>query len=79
MAANDLEVQLEKIMPEDLVRTFESAYKVFQGETEHMDDLLKNGGVLLRKAAQKLTTAQLVLSIAAIAAVAVVLIKRSED
>lgn len=79
MAANDLEVQLEKIMPEDLVRTFESAYKVFQGETEHMDDLLKNGGVLLRKAAQKFTTAQLVLGIAAIATVAVVLIKRSED
>ena len=79
MAANDLEVQLEKIMPEDLVRTFESAYKVFQGETEHMDDLLKNGGVLLRKAAHKFTTGQLVLGIAAIATVAVVLIKRSED
>ena len=79
MAANDIEVQLEKILPEDLARTFESAYKVFQGQHEHMDDLLKNGGVLLRKAAQKFTPTQLVLGIAAIAAVAVVLINRSDD
>ncbi len=79
MAANDIEVQLEKILPEDLARTFESAYHVFQGQTEHMDDLLKNGGVLLRKAAQKFTPTQLILGIAAIAAVAVVLINRSDD
>lgn len=79
MASDDLDIQLEKIMPEDLVRTFESAYNVFQGKTEHMDDLLKNGGILLRKAAQKFTTTQLILGIAAVAAVAVVLINRSED
>ncbi len=79
MASNDLEVQLEKILPEDLARTFESAYHVFQGNHEHMDDLLKNGGILLRKAAQKFTTTQLILGIAGIAAVAVVLINRSED
>lgn len=79
MAANDIEVQLEKILPEDLARTFESAYHVFQGQTEHMDDLLKNGGVLLRKAAQKFTPTQMILGIAAIAAVAVVLINRSDD
>ncbi len=79
MAANDIEVQLEKILPEDLARAFESAYHVFQGQTEHMDDLLKNGGVLLRKAAQKFTPTQLILGIAAIAAVAVVLINRSDD
>ncbi len=79
MASNDLEVQLEKILPEDLARTFESAYHVFQGNHEHMDDLLKNGGILLRKAAQKFTPTQLILGIAGIAAVAVVLINRSED
>ncbi len=79
MAANDLEVQLEKILPEDLARTFESAYHVFQGNHDHIDDLLKNGGILLRKAAQKFTTTQLILGIAGIAAVAVVLINRSED
>ncbi|AMJ67562.1 hypothetical protein [Hymenobacter sp. PAMC 26628] len=79
MASDDLDIQLEKIMPEDLVRTFESAYHVFQGKTEHMDDLLKNGGILLRKAAKKFTSTQLILGIAAVAAVAVVLIKRSDD
>ncbi|MGI4885932.1 MAG: hypothetical protein ACRYFR_13310 [Janthinobacterium lividum] len=79
MASDDLDIQLEKILPEDLVRTFESAYHVFQGKTEHMDDLLKNGGILLRKAAKKFTTTQLVLGIAAVATVAVVLISRNDD
>ncbi len=79
MASDDLDIQLEKILPEDLVRTFESAYHVFQGKTEHMDDLLKNGGILLRKAAKKFTTTQLIVGIAAVAAVAVVLINRSDD
>jgi len=73
-----IEQQLEKIMPEDLARTFESAYHVlFQGQHEHMDDLLKNGGVLLRKAAQRFTPTQMILGIAGIAAVAVVLISRA--
>ncbi|MBD2723549.1 MULTISPECIES: hypothetical protein [Hymenobacter] len=72
-----IEQQLEKILPEDLARTFESAYHVFQGNHEHMDDLLKNGGVLLRKAAQRFTPTQMVVGIAALAAVAVVLINRA--
>ena len=79
MAASDLEVQLEKIMPEDLARTFESAYHVFQGKTEHVDDLLKHGGVLLRKAAQKFTPTQTVLGIAGLAIVAVLLINKATD
>lgn len=74
-----IEKQIEKILPEDLARTFESAYRVFQGENEHVDDLLKNGGVLLRKAAQRFTPTQMVLGIAALAAVAVVLINRATD
>ena len=74
-----IEQQLEKILPEDLARTFESAYHVFQGNHEHIDDLLKNGGVLLRKAAQRFTPTQMVIGIAALAAVAVVLINRSGD
>ncbi|GAC1377255.1 MAG: hypothetical protein NVS3B25_33110 [Hymenobacter sp.] len=74
-----IEQQLEKILPEDLARTFESAYHVFQGNHEHMDDLLKNGGVLLRKAAQRFSPTQLVVGIAALAAVAVVLIGRAND
>jgi len=79
MASDDLDIQLEEIMPEDLVRTFESAYQVLQGKTEHMDDLLKNGGILLRKAAKKFTSTQLILGIAAVAVVAVVLISRNDD
>ncbi len=74
-----IEQQLEKILPEDLARAFESAYHVFQGENEHMDDLLKHGGVLLRKAAQRFSPAQMVMGIAALAAVAVVLISRATD
>ena len=72
-----IEKQLEKILPEDLARPFESAYHVFQGKTEHVDDLLKNGGVLLRKVAQKFTPTQMVIGIAALAVVAVVLINRA--
>ena len=74
-----IEKQLEKILPEDLARTFESAYHVFQGKTEHMDDLLKHGGVLLRKAAQRFSSTQMILGIAALAAVAVVLVNRAID
>ncbi|WP_426058359.1 hypothetical protein [Hymenobacter sp. B1770] len=74
---SQIEQQLEKIMPEDLARTFESAYYVlFQGQHEHMDDLLKNGAVLLRKAAQRFTPTQMVLGVAALATVAIVLIGR---
>ncbi|MDO7848913.1 hypothetical protein Q5H92_21285 [Hymenobacter sp. M29] len=74
-----IEQQLEKILPEDLARTFESAYHVFQGNHDHMDDLLKNGGILLRKATRNFTPTQMILGIAALAAVAVVLINRATD
>jgi hypothetical protein len=71
--------QIEKIMPEDIARTFEAAVNVFQGKTEHMDDLLKNGGTLLRKASKNFTSTQLILSVAAVAVVAIVVIKRATD
>ncbi|QKG58303.1 hypothetical protein GKZ68_17730 [Hymenobacter sp. BRD128] len=71
--------QIEKIMPEDIARTFEAAVNVFQGKTEHMDDLLKNGGTLLRKASKNFSSTQLVLSVAALAIVAIVVIKRAAD
>ena len=74
-----IEQQLEKILPEDLARTFESAYHVLQGNHEHMDDLLKNGGVLLRKVAPKFSPTQLVIGIAALAAAAVLLINRANE
>ena len=72
---NQLEQQLDQIIPEDITRTLESVYHVvFQGDHERIDDLLKHGGTLLRKAAQRFTSTQLILGIAAIAAVAVVTI-----
>ena len=74
-----IEQQIEKILPEDLARAFESAYYVFQGNHEHIDDLLKHGAVLLRKAAQRFSPTQMIVGIAALAAVAVVVINRSGD
>ncbi|MCB2380074.1 hypothetical protein LGH70_20940 [Hymenobacter sp. BT635] len=77
---SQIEEQLEKIMPEDLARTFESAYHVLvQGDHDHIDDLLKHGGTLIKKAAQRFTPTQLILGIAALAAVAVVVVNRSMD
>lgn len=71
--------QVEKILPEDIARTFEAAVNVFQGKSEHMDDLLKNGGTLLRKASKNFSPTQMILSVAAIAVVAIVVIKRASD
>ena len=73
-----IEKQLEKILPEDLARTFESAYHVFKGNHDHMEDLLKHGGSLLRKVAQRFSSTQIIVGIAALAAVAVVLIRRAD-
>jgi ABC-type transporter Mla subunit MlaD len=71
--------ELEKILPEDLARTFESAYHVFKGEAEHIDDLLKSGGTLLRKASQRLTQTQMVIGIAVLAIVAVIAINKTQE
>lgn len=71
--------QVEKILPEDIARTFEAAVNVFQGKTDHMDDLLKNGGTLLRKASKNFTPTQLILSVAALAVVAIVVINRAAE
>ncbi|QKG54014.1 hypothetical protein [Hymenobacter sp. BRD67] len=69
--------QIENILPEDIARTFEAAVNVFQGKSEHMDDLLKNGGTLLRKASKNFTPTQMVLGVAALAVVAIVVINRA--
>jgi hypothetical protein len=71
--------QIEKILPEDIARTFEAAVNVFQGKSEHMDDLLKNGGTLLRKASKNFTPTQLILGVAALAVVAIVVINRATE
>lgn len=75
-----LQKKIDPIAPEDISRTLESAYHViFQGDHERIDDLLKHGGTLLRKAAQRFTSTQLILGIAGIAAVAVVAIARIQS
>jgi hypothetical protein len=71
--------QIEKILPEDIARTFEAAVNVFQGKSEHMDDLLKNGGTLLRKASKNFTPTQMILGVAALAVVAIVVINRATE
>ena len=71
--------QLDNIEFQDVLRTVESAVNVFQGKTEHMDDLLKNGGTLLRKAAKKFNSTQLILTVAAVAVVAIVVINRATE
>lgn len=70
---------VDKVQPEDIARTFEAAVNVFQGKAEHMDDLLKNGGTLLRKVSKNFTPTQLVLAVAALAVVSIVVIKRAAD
>lgn len=71
--------QIEKVLPEDIARTFEAAVNVFQGKTEHMDDLLKNGGTLLRKVSKNFSSTQLILSVAALAVISIVVVKRATD
>lgn len=70
---------VDKIQPEDIARTFEAAVSVFQGKTERMEDLLKNGGTLLRKASKNFSPTQLVLGVATIAVVAIVVINRASS
>ncbi len=71
--------QIEKVLPEDIARTFEAAVNVFQGKTEHMDDLLKNGGTLLRKVSKNFSSTQLILAVAALAVVSIVVVKKVAD
>ena len=70
---------VDKIQFQDVARTVEAAVNVFQGKTERMDDLLKEGGSLLRKASKNFSSTQLILTVAAVAVVAIVVIKRATD
>jgi len=70
---------IDKVQPEDIARTFEAAVNVFQGKTEHMDDLLKNGGTLLRKVSKNFTSTQMILAVAALAVVSIVVVKKVAD
>ncbi|ALD22005.1 hypothetical protein AM218_13280 [Hymenobacter sp. DG25A] len=74
--STELDQNLEKILPEDIARTFESAYHVFTGNNDHIEDLLKHGGALLRKASHRFTTTQLIIGISVLAVGAVLLTQR---
>ncbi|WP_460676482.1 hypothetical protein [Hymenobacter coalescens] len=74
-----IQKQLEDILPEDIARTFESAYHVIQGNNDHMEDLLRHGGALLRKASQRLKPTQLVIGIAVLAVGAVIVLSKYSD
>lgn len=74
-----LEKEIEKILPEDVINALQSGYKVFQGEADQLDDLIKHSGILLKKAAQRFTTTQLILGIAGVAIIAIVAAKKAAD
>ncbi|MBC6700407.1 hypothetical protein [Hymenobacter sp. BT190] len=74
-----VEKEIEKILPEDVINALQSGYKVFQGEADQFDDLLKHSGVLIKKAAQRFTTTQLILGIAGVAIVAIIAAKKAAD
>ncbi|SNC77264.1 recombination associated protein RdgC [Hymenobacter gelipurpurascens] len=69
--STQLEKNIEKILPEDIINTLQSGYKVFSGEAEQLDEFLKHGGQLIRKASQRFSTTQLIIGIAVLASIAV--------
>ncbi|RPD46210.1 hypothetical protein DNI29_14490 [Hymenobacter sediminis] len=77
--STQLPQEIEKIAPEEIINTLQSAYKVFQGEHDQLDDLLKNGGQLLRKVTKRFTPTQLIVGIAVVASVAVIVAARAMD
>ncbi|QNH62067.1 hypothetical protein [Hymenobacter sediminicola] len=76
---SNVEKEIEKILPEDIINALQSGYKVFQGESDQLDDLIKHSGILLKKASQRFTTTQLILGIAGIAVIAIIAAKKAAD
>ncbi|SHK08572.1 hypothetical protein [Hymenobacter psychrotolerans] len=76
---SNVEKEIEKILPEDIINALQSGYKVFQGESDQIDDLIKNSGILLKKASQRFTTTQLILGIAGAAIIAIIAAKKAAD
>lgn len=62
------------VQPKDFARTVESIMHVYQGKHDVLPDLLSDAGGLLLKARQKLTPIQMILSVAAVAIGAIVLV-----
>ncbi|RFP63545.1 hypothetical protein D0N36_18885 [Hymenobacter lapidiphilus] len=77
--SNQLSTDLEKIVPEDIINALQSGYRVFRGEQEHFDDMVKHGSSLLRKISQRFTPVQIIVGIAVLASVAVVAISKTAE
>lgn len=77
--SNHLSSQVEKILPEDIINTLQSGYKVFQGEHDQFDDMIKHSSTLLRKASRSFTPVQLVIGIALLATVAVIAVAKTAE
>ena len=50
-----------KLVPEDLSRVVESMMHVYQGNHDHLPDLLSNAGKLVVKVGRRLSTTQLLM------------------
>ncbi|TGD78478.1 hypothetical protein [Hymenobacter wooponensis] len=74
-----LEKNIDKIVPEDIINTLQSGYKVFTGDSAHLEDFLKHGGQLLRKASQRFTTTQLIIGVAVVASIAIIAVAKTSD
>ncbi len=64
-----------RLVPQDLSRVVESMMHVYQGNHDHLPDLLSHAGTLLLKAGKRLSTGQL-LAIGGLLAVGALLVLR---
>jgi len=67
------------VQPKEFARTVESIINVYQGNHDVLPELLSDAGKLLLKVRQKMTPVQLVLSVAAAAIGAIVLVTYSNN
>ncbi len=67
------------LQPKEFARTIESIVNVYQGNHDVLPELLSDAGRLLLKAREKMTPLQLVLSVAAAAIGAIVLVTYSAN
>lgn len=75
--SNQLSTDVEKIVPEDIINALQSGYRVFRGEQEHFEDMVKHSSSLLRKVSQQFSTIQIIVGIAVLASVAVVAVSKT--
>lgn len=77
--SNQLSSDIEKIQPEDIINALQSGYKVFRGEQEHFEDMVKHSSSLLRKISQRFTPVQIIVGIAVLASVAVIAVAKTAE